>query len=250
MARPDRRAQLLTAARWVFARKGYHEASVDDVVRRAGVARGTFYLYFDGKRAVFQEVLEGLFERIWHTVPPIRTGPDDDVHAQVLENLGNLVALFEDDPDVMRILLAIALGVDPEADRALAGFYGSCRERLARALEKGQELGIVGDGDPQLLALTLMGTLKEYWTQRLLGTEPPTLDRLLAEAGRLFRAGSPLREAGRVRTSPRAATAASKAATRKRSEKREKTPTTSADPTKNDRRSAATKVERKVRRSR
>lgn len=196
MPRPDRRAQLLTAARWVFARKGYHDASIDDVIRRAGVARGTFYLYFDGKRAVFQEVLEGLFERIWQTVPPIRTGPDDDVHAQVLENLGSLVALFEDDPDVMRILLAIALGVDPEADRALAGFYGSCRERLARALGRGQELGIVGDGDPQLLALTLMGTLKEFWTQRLLGTEPPSLDRLLAEAGRLFRAGWLRRETG------------------------------------------------------
>lgn len=199
MPRPDRRAQLLDAARWVFARKGYHEASIDDVIRRAGVARGTFYLYFDGKRAVFQQVLEGLFERIWQTVPPIRTGPDDDVHAQVLENLADLVALFEDDPDVMRILLAIALGVDPEADRALASFYGSCRERLARALARGQELGIVGDGDPQLLALTLMGTLKEYWTQRLLGTEPPSLDRLLAEAGRLFRAGWLRHEASAVK---------------------------------------------------
>ncbi|MCO5167029.1 MAG: TetR/AcrR family transcriptional regulator [Planctomycetes bacterium] len=188
-ATTDRRGELLAAARWVFAKKGYHESSVDDVIRRAGVARGTFYLYFDGKRPLFGEVLEGVFQRIWETVPPIRTGPGDDVRAQVLANLGALVSLFEDDPAVPRIVLSVALGVDFEADRALAGFYRSCRERLAAALEKGQALGIVGDGDPTLLAITLMGTLKEYWTQRLLGTDPPPLPQLMAEIGRLFRTG-------------------------------------------------------------
>ncbi|MCW8138176.1 MAG: TetR/AcrR family transcriptional regulator [Planctomycetota bacterium] len=185
----DRRGELLAAARWVFARKGYHEASVDDVIRRAGVARGTFYLYFDGKRPLFGEVLEGVLKRIWETVPPIRTGPQDDVRAQVLANLGALVSLFEDDPAVPRIVLSVALGVDFEADRALASFYKTCRERLAAALEKGQALGIVGAGDPTLLAITLMGTLKEYWTQRLLGTDPPPLPQLMAEIGRLFRTG-------------------------------------------------------------
>lgn len=185
-SRPDRRAQLLACAHGVFARKGYHAASIDDVIQRAGVARGTFYLYFEGKRALFQQVLEGLFERIWQTVPPIRTGPQDDVHAQALANLGGLIGLFEDDLDVPRLLLAVAVGVDPEADRALATFYESCRTRLARALRRGQELGFVGDGDPTLLAITIMGTIKEYWSQRLLGTEPPPLERLLPEIGRMF----------------------------------------------------------------
>lgn len=215
MARADRRKQLLTAARWVFARKGYHEASIEDVIRRAGVARGTFYLYFDGKRAVFQEVLEGLFARIWQKVPPIRTGPEDDVHAQVLENLGALLALFEDDPDIMRLLLAVAVGVDPEADRALGEFYRSCRERLARALARGQELQLVGDGDPQLLALALMGTLKECWTQRLLGTDPPALDQLLTELGRLFRPGSRRQEAPAAATTGRSKKAPAKPSARR-----------------------------------
>lgn len=206
MARPDRREQLLTCARWVFARKGYHDASIDDVIKRAGVARGTFYLYFDGKRAVFQQVLEGLFERIWQTVPPIRVGPEDDVHAQVLQNLGALVCLFEDDPDVARLLLAVAAGVDPEADRALARFYASCRERLVKALTKGQALGIVGRGDAEILALALMGTLKEYLLQRVLGTDPPPLERLLAEVGRLFSTGWLQAEPERARRPrPRAA---------------------------------------------
>ena len=55
-SRTKRRAQLVACAREVFAERGYHKASIDDVIRAAGVARGTFYNYFDSKRAVFQVV--------------------------------------------------------------------------------------------------------------------------------------------------------------------------------------------------
>lgn len=47
-----RREQLLKAARKVFAEKGYGKATVSDVVREAGVAQGTFYLYFPSKKAI------------------------------------------------------------------------------------------------------------------------------------------------------------------------------------------------------
>jgi len=51
--RDERRAKLVTAARDVFGQKGYHAATVDDITRAAGVAKGTFYLYFDEKREVY-----------------------------------------------------------------------------------------------------------------------------------------------------------------------------------------------------
>jgi AcrR family transcriptional regulator len=47
MLRDERRAQLVHAAREVFGAKGYHDATVDDITRAAGVAKGTFYLYFE-----------------------------------------------------------------------------------------------------------------------------------------------------------------------------------------------------------
>src|SRR5258707_226109 len=113
----DRRQQLVASARWVFARKGYHAPSIDDVIQRAGVARGTFYNYCESKRAIFQEILEDHFRRIWESVTPIRVGPDEDIRAQVLANLRSFLALFEDDPDLGRLLLAVAVGLDPESDR-------------------------------------------------------------------------------------------------------------------------------------
>src|SRR3954447_37004 len=61
--RLDRRTQLLTAARAVFAKKGYDEATISEIVTRAGVAQGTFYLYFPGKESLAGAFAEMLSER-------------------------------------------------------------------------------------------------------------------------------------------------------------------------------------------
>ena len=63
VVRLDRRTQLLSAARTVFARKGYDEATVSEIVGRAGVAQGTFYLYFPGKESLAGAFAETLSER-------------------------------------------------------------------------------------------------------------------------------------------------------------------------------------------
>jgi AcrR family transcriptional regulator len=54
---------LLAAARAVFAKKGYDSATVSEIVGRAGVAQGTFYLYFPGKESLAGAFAEELAER-------------------------------------------------------------------------------------------------------------------------------------------------------------------------------------------
>jgi AcrR family transcriptional regulator len=185
----DRKKHLLACARRVFARNGYHTASIDDIIKEAGVARGTFYNYFESKRAVFQQVLEVLFEEVWASVPPIRVGEGEDVPAQIVGNLTSLCALLERDRDIGRIVLAGAGGLDPESDKALARFYESCRDRLTKALRTGQALGIVGEGDAMALAISIMGILKEYWSHSLLGIGPPPIESFLLEVYRFFQTG-------------------------------------------------------------
>src|SRR3954469_21081530 len=61
--RLDRRSQLLASARTVFARRGFDDATVSEIVGRAGVAQGTFYLYFPGKESLAGAFAEMLAER-------------------------------------------------------------------------------------------------------------------------------------------------------------------------------------------
>lgn len=66
--RTARRAALLDAAIEVFSDRGVSAASVDDIVRAAGVAKGTFYLYFatkdDAVNAVAAWMVEGVADRV------------------------------------------------------------------------------------------------------------------------------------------------------------------------------------------
>jgi AcrR family transcriptional regulator len=53
-ARPQ---EILDAALTIFAEKGFAAARMDDIAARAGVTKGTIYLYFDGKEAVFKTLV-------------------------------------------------------------------------------------------------------------------------------------------------------------------------------------------------
>ena len=55
-----RKNQILDAAGAVFAERGFHLTTIRDIARRAGVADGTIYNYFDSKPAL----LSGVFERM------------------------------------------------------------------------------------------------------------------------------------------------------------------------------------------
>ena len=55
--RNERRATILSAALDEFAARGFEATRLDDVARRAGVAKGTIYLYFRDKQSLFQELV-------------------------------------------------------------------------------------------------------------------------------------------------------------------------------------------------
>jgi len=57
-------AEILEAARDVFASKGFENATVDDIAEQAGVAKGTLYLYYRSKREMFVAALRQGFEEL------------------------------------------------------------------------------------------------------------------------------------------------------------------------------------------
>ncbi|MFZ1109522.1 MAG: TetR/AcrR family transcriptional regulator [Rhodomicrobium sp.] len=60
VSQDERRAAILDAALDVFAENGFAAARLDDVAQKAGVAKGTLYLYFPDKETLFEELLRGL----------------------------------------------------------------------------------------------------------------------------------------------------------------------------------------------
>ena len=62
--RAEREAEILEAARAVFAEQGYAAAAVAEIAARAGVVEGTVYAYFDSKRALLIAVMKGFYEEL------------------------------------------------------------------------------------------------------------------------------------------------------------------------------------------
>jgi AcrR family transcriptional regulator len=162
MGKPERRQQILNVARDVFARRGYHNAKIDDIVAAAGIARGTFYLYFEDKRAIFEEIVDRTIARLGMAI--VRVDPHDagrSVADQVRENIRRIVRILLEDRATTKILLSDALGVDPSFDRKLLSFYDEMSSLLEQSLRDGQTLGVVGQGDVRLFSWLTMGALKE-----------------------------------------------------------------------------------------
>lgn len=166
VSKEERRLQILAAAREVFAKRGYARATVDDIALEAGVARGTFYLYFEDKRAVFSALIDGFAEQITEAIVRIVTDdPERPVAEQVLENIVAILRVCLAERSLTKILFTDAVGVDPEFERKLGAFYDVVVQLLTESLKEGQSLGIVADGEPRVLAYLSIGALKELLYQ-------------------------------------------------------------------------------------
>jgi AcrR family transcriptional regulator len=177
MNKTERRQVLLRAARDVFAEKGYHDAKVDDIVARARVAKGTFYLYFPDKRSVFSELVDLVFQRLGAAILKVDTG--SDVETQVKHNIRAIVAVLLDDPPLTRILISFATGMDPAFVAKIRSFYAGVKTLLTESLIEGQRLGIVAAGDPHLLATFTVGALKELLAENSGGETPLAREQIV-----------------------------------------------------------------------
>ena len=185
MDKAERRQQILLHARDVFARRGYHAAKIDEIVATAGIARGTFYLYFEDKRGIFEEIVDGTFVRLGEAVMRVDTDdPERSVAEQVRENIRRIVHALLEDRATTKILLSDAVGLDAAFDRKLLSFYEQVGKLLEDALADGQERGIVAPGDTHIFAILTLGAVKEIIYQVVMRglsySEEQIVDTILA----------------------------------------------------------------------
>jgi len=87
----ERRAAILAAALDVFSENGFAATRLDDVAQKAGVAKGTLYLYFPDKEALFEALLRGLASPVLRQIEALSADPALPANA-VLERI---LAVFQ-----------------------------------------------------------------------------------------------------------------------------------------------------------
>ncbi|MGH7947741.1 MAG: TetR/AcrR family transcriptional regulator [Candidatus Binataceae bacterium] len=162
MERTERRAQVLRHAKRIFARKGYHRTNVSDIISRAGIARGTFYLYFQNKRDLFQELLEQVVSEITRRILRLKvaSGEPDPVE-QLRANLKRVVDYVLAERELVDILLNHSVGFDRELDVRITEFYDRIAAAIQRSLDLGIEMRLVRECDTRIVAYSILGGIKE-----------------------------------------------------------------------------------------
>lgn len=172
--REKRRHQILKAARQVIDERGYGGTTIDDVIETAGISRGTFYNYFDGREALFLELLDRFLGQLRDAVEAIPI--DHPAPAQALvENMERVVSLLLSQPDLTTLLFREAVGVNAEVDARVNDFYAFLRAHVLGALEKGEALGLTRPVDRRLVASAIVGAVKEVLYQHVVVERDPDL---------------------------------------------------------------------------
>lgn len=146
------RHKLLEAAEHLFASVGYHDSSIVKITERAGVGLGTFYLYFDGKQQIFDEVVGDLNRRVRHAMTEASRAAGSRLEAE----RAGFRAFFRftaEHPALYRIIRQAEF-VSPQA---LRSHYNQIVDGYIAGLRDAQASGEVRELDPTVAAWALMG---------------------------------------------------------------------------------------------
>lgn len=157
----DRPREICEAALEVFAEKGFAAAKLDEIARRAGVSKGTLYLYFEDKADLFRAVVRSAIAPNVQAVTDAMlasSAPFPDLVAGLLERFAETAQRQPVGP-VAKIVVGESRNF-PELARVWHDEVASkALTAIATRIERAQKRGEVRSGDTRLFAFGLVGPM-------------------------------------------------------------------------------------------
>jgi len=185
----ERPTQILDAAFHEFGERGLAGARLDDIAKRAQVSKGTIYLYFPNKEALFREMVHGTIVSALVEAEASLAGLASETAEAQLRRLGQgwWTFLRTERVQVLQRLVSLELGQFPD----LMQFYADeviarGRRLVSGIIARGVERGAFRDVDPQLAARMFSSIWMSHstWCARreffkTLGSDEQVLDEML-----------------------------------------------------------------------
>jgi AcrR family transcriptional regulator len=143
---------ILDAAAAEFGEKGFHDGSISGITRRAGVALGSFYTYFDSKDAVFRALVQDMSDQVRDQVAPAIRAASDQLAAE-RAGLLEFIRFVRQHKEIYRIIDESEF-VDPDSFRR---HYATTAERIHARLSAAATRGEVRGDVDEVHAWAIMG---------------------------------------------------------------------------------------------
>ena len=174
MIRVATRERILHAALTVFARKGYHKALVDDIVRASRTSNGAVYHHFPNKEALFLSLVDDFAARLAQAVAHAIArshGALGKVEAALRAGLET----FAGNRELARILLLEAVSLGPAYEAKRAEIHEQFAALIRGYLDEAVAEGSIPPLDTRVATLAWLGAVNEVVIQWLSRGEPDLL---------------------------------------------------------------------------
>ena len=163
-------AEILEAARTVFAGKGFDATTIDEIAHAAGVAKGTIYLYYPSKREIYWAALQAGVDELYAETTR-RVAAVESTRDKVRAFVQTKIEYCDLHRDFFYIYYSAASEVlsGPPERLEVTALYRQQLDLLERMFEAGRARGEIRDVDSARLAVAVFEITRGLITHRLLG---------------------------------------------------------------------------------
>jgi AcrR family transcriptional regulator len=156
----ERKASIEEISKRLFAEKGLHGVSVDEIAAACGVSPAMLYRHFPSKEALYESVLNDFAGRREDYVEAVLSGPDDFGSVLFRMTLVYVRATL-DDPDALRMELHSALGSHATSEKFFSNHWKNFADYIEYTLSELIEAGEIPSVDTRVASLLFQGALRE-----------------------------------------------------------------------------------------
>lgn len=162
----EKQEKIVAAAVREFARHGYKKASINTIIRDAGISKGSLYQYFRNKEVLFVFIFERFTLLVKKAVKEAGTGHTDDFFSQVGRVLLAGIAFIDRHPDYFQIYLRVLFEQDvPMREKLLAQVRLFSREYFGPLCQDGQQGGAIRRDIPLAVVIFVLDATLDRFLQ-------------------------------------------------------------------------------------
>jgi AcrR family transcriptional regulator len=160
----EKRLEILIAAMNLFAQKGFERTTVDEIAGQASIGKGTVYLYFKTKEAIFRALIEKGIDDLKQILTDIVAIPDfsRQIHAIIYKQLEYIETNQAFYRMFLKERLTIKLLSDDQSSRLVMEKHHSLYELLANLMRQGINQGYLRPGDPNDYGIAISGIINHF----------------------------------------------------------------------------------------
>jgi AcrR family transcriptional regulator len=167
MNKAERKIMIARAATSIFAKKGYHKTSIEDICNECKIAQGTLYLHFSGKLEVFRMAVIDALTNIQELVKPINISSVQDQNSLEhgvfdylnKKNLQIFNAMVEN-KNMLRIVFREAVGIDEEINKLVSQAIKVVTGMVETELSVFKSIGLIREIDTKIASIVTVGTMQ------------------------------------------------------------------------------------------